>query len=580
MKVNKMQPGGGKFYKGFTLIELLAVIVILAVVALVATPIIMTSVKNAKMSAANSSALGYIDGVNKSLELNAFEKGETKYALYTLDDVNTILSDNIKIQGNTPTDAIIYVSDNNVVNANICIDGYNVIYNGDSSEVVGECNTLYKETVLNGAYPVYSSNLIPVTIDNGKEEDNYATAGKVYKANISSEWYNYNNKQWANAVILKESVKDKYKDKPSGTEISLSDIESYFVWIPKYSYRLFSVTKYTSVISEKPTTSIGADTIDIRFGTNNTSDTDDTCATPMLSGEIGECEKDKYMTHPAFISMNTNGFWVGKFETTGSTINLSILPGETSLRGTTSNPLPVKTMFELCYNYKRNNDSHMMKNTEWGAVAYLSHSLYGIGTEVRINNNRDNKTGYAAANGVKEDCYGSSDCAVIGYTSETGKTQPYNTTDGYTASTTGNISGIYDMSGGAHEYMSAYIVDTYVSSGFDASTISKYNKKYFDVYKSNSIYSSYANMILGDATGEIGPFYDYVDKDKNTTNGNYNSRYHNNWYADHSYFVISSYSWFHRGGTYYTGVAAGQFYFNKDSGGSFSTVGFRLVLNH
>ena len=87
----------------------MAVIVILAVVALVATPIIMTSVKNAKMSAANSSALGYIDGVNKSLELNAFEKGETKYALYTLADINTnnILSDNIKIQGNTPTDAII-----------------------------------------------------------------------------------------------------------------------------------------------------------------------------------------------------------------------------------------------------------------------------------------------------------------------------------------------------------------------------------------------------------------------------------------------------------------------------------------
>ena len=38
------------------------------------------------------------------------------------------------------------------------------------------------------------------------------------------------------------------------------------------------------------------------------------------------------------------------------------------------------------YNYKRDMDSHMMKNTEWGAVAYLSLSNYGINGEVRINN--------------------------------------------------------------------------------------------------------------------------------------------------------------------------------------------------
>ena len=525
------------------------------------------------MSAANSSALSYIGGINKSLESRSMERQSVKYDLYTLDDINAnnILSDDIKVTGNKPTDAIIFISENRVRNANICIDGYNVIYNGDSSEVVGECNTLYKEGVLNGSYPVYSSNLIPVKIDNGKATDNYATAGKVYKANISSEWYNYNNKQWANAVILKESVKDKYKDKPSGTEISLSDIESYFVWIPKYSYQLFSVTKYTSVISEKPTTSI-ADTIDIRFGATNTSD-DNTgeCTTPMLSGETGGCEKDDYMTHPAFISMNTNGFWAAKFETTGSTTNLSVLPGATSLRSQT-----VKSMFELAYNYSRNNDSHMMKNKEWGAVTYLSHSNYGIGTEVRINNNSSYLTGYAAV--TAPTCYGDSSCNVYGNTDTV--TKPYNTSTGYLASTTGNITGVYDMSGGANEYMAAYIADTYKDSGFDVSTISKYNSKYFDVYKNNSTATSYANMILGDATGEMGPFYYYEDMDKNATTGNYNSRYHNNWYADVSAFVHSSYPWFGRGGGYYAGVLAGQFNFYGDTGGSDGNVGFRLVLAH
>ena len=49
-------------------------------------------------------------------------------------------------------------------------------------------------------------------------------------------------------------------------------------------------------------------------------------------------------------------------------------------------------------NYKRELDSHMIKNTEWGAVAYLSHSKYGIDGSIRINNNSSYKTGYAAIN--------------------------------------------------------------------------------------------------------------------------------------------------------------------------------------
>ena len=38
-------------------------------------------------------------------------------------------------------------------------------------------------------------------------------------------------------------------------------------------------------------------------------------------------------------------------------------------------------------------------------------------------------------------------------------TLPYNTSIGYTASTTGNITGIYDMSGGAWEYVMGYNVN-------------------------------------------------------------------------------------------------------------------------
>lgn len=49
--------------KGFTLIELLAVIVILAIIALIATPIVLNMISSARESAAKSSSLGYIDSI-------------------------------------------------------------------------------------------------------------------------------------------------------------------------------------------------------------------------------------------------------------------------------------------------------------------------------------------------------------------------------------------------------------------------------------------------------------------------------------------------------------------------------------
>ncbi len=154
------------------------------------------------------------------------------------------------------------------------------------------------------------------------------------------------------------------------------------------------------------------------------------------------------MTHPAFLSIPSTGFWVGKFETSKKNNNadnsinpegVAIKPNVISWRNI--NPA---NAFYTTYNYKRNLDSHMMKNTEWGAVAYLVHSLYGSRTKVRINNNSDYLTGYSSTNdptcGIT---YDNRDCNRYGNTSSV--TLPYNTATGYLASTTGNITGIYDM---------------------------------------------------------------------------------------------------------------------------------------
>ena len=52
---------------GFTLVELLAVIVILALIALIATPIILNIINDTKKSSIKQSAIGYVDAVEKTI---------------------------------------------------------------------------------------------------------------------------------------------------------------------------------------------------------------------------------------------------------------------------------------------------------------------------------------------------------------------------------------------------------------------------------------------------------------------------------------------------------------------------------
>ncbi len=38
--------------------------------------------------------------------------------------------------------------------------------------------------------------------------------------------------------------------------------------------------------------------------------------------------------------------------------------------------LEIEDCYSIAYNYDRNKESHMMKNSEWRAMAYLTHSQY------------------------------------------------------------------------------------------------------------------------------------------------------------------------------------------------------------
>ncbi len=442
----------------------------------------------------------------------------------------------------------------------------------------------YNEPLLNGTDPVLSEGLIPVTIDNN---------GVVKKASLGSKWYSYQEKQWANAVILND-VSIVYAD---GETIPESNIESYFVWIPRYKYKIFNDGNYLTQTGTLTNNTLPskAQEIEVVFENKNTSASN--------GSTVGS-----FLTHPAFTAFNTNGMWVGKFETgyKGSTDTASSQknvnePGSVQIKPNVNSwrSIQVANAFYTSYDYRRDYNSHMMKNTEWGAVAFLQHSKYGSQVSVRINNNSNYVTGYAA---TKEPTCGytatNEECNKYG--TDASVTQPYNTSTGYLASTTGNITGVYDMSGGAWEYVMGIMLDkngkpmsgrsSKYNSGFngtfgcptcdsDTSGLTELttgiafpsDTRYYDAYAYAENDETYNRRILGDATGEMGPF-------ATATYGSQN-RQIGSWYADEAWFVNRYYPWFRRSGVYTGGVDTGVFVFVFAEGTLGNVDSFRVVLS-
>ena len=190
----------------------------------------------------------------------------------------------------------------------------------------------------------------------------------------------------------------------------------------------------------------------------------------------------------------------------------------------------------------------MMKNSEWGAVAYLSHSKYGVNEEVYINNSSDYYTGRS---GGTTDAISSTNGTYTWDGKTTRGSYASDRTLGTKASTTGNITGVYDMSGGDNEYVMGNYNNTLGSSGFSTLPDSKY---YDDYTSDNPLTACNGGICYGHALSE--------------TDG---------WYSDFLDFVSSNEPWFRRGGGSGYGANAGAFYSGRFNGRAISS--FRLVLS-
>ena len=382
--------------------------------------------------------------------------------------------------------------------------------------------------------PVLASNMIPVYYD---EINNVWKKADVNNKDSSYQWYSYNSTgdkkgMWANAVTVKEANRQTYLNANVGTPISMDDITTMRVWIPRFN--AVTPSNYNGGTKANP----GA--IDVTFVKQN------------------EIAIDAF----TFGDKELSGFWYGKFEISHTTLasnktknnlgctnetcsnanGIIIKPNVNSLRNNNVSNLffASRSMEQTGNSFGFVNievDTHMSKNNEWGAVAYLTQSIYGrctsntTCTEVGINNN----TSYITGIGDKPSS-----------TASSVKTNTYNTISGKNASTTGTIYGIYDMSGGAWEYVMGVYSNKISDSGFSSLP----DNKYYNNYTA----TSYTGHAISETKG---------------------------WYNDQSFSVYFSVSpWFKRSCYYDDGELSGMFAFYGSSGINGDNSASRFVITN
>ena len=370
---------------------------------------------------------------------------------------------------------------------------------GNKKETISSAVTVEEALVADGNYNA-SKGVNTPKLGSGMTPIKWNGSSWVNTTGSDKEWYDYTSKKWANAKTSDGSM---------------------WVWIPRYAY---------SITSGYHSSSAGNIEVEFMKGLTNETST----GRKSFNNASGQ---GKWNIHPAFnYGQTVSGIWVAKFEASNSGGKIKVEPGVQSWRSITVNDI-----YTNCLNYNKTLNSHMMKNDEWGAVAYLSKSKYGKNAEVDINSDSSYYTGGGSGNA---------------YVTNVGQ------------STTGTVHGVYDMSGGAWEYVAAYVnngnsnLTNYGSSlvNGDAKTKNVYSKGSSDSRDNN--YSANSGK-YGDAVYET------------SANGNSSS---SSWYGDCSNFPYSGGPFFERGGNYSNGTNAGVFFFSNGNGISYGGNSFRPVL--
>ena len=253
-------------------------------------------------------------------------------------------------------------------------------------------------------------NMIPVKYTGNNNNDEWTSIAYPESNNHVGEWYDYNQKRWANAVTVKNPSEYKKQNKV----VKKDDILGFWVYVPRYAYEVMRKEYSNYPITEpedfqihfEKTTDVKhtpgkclMTTHDNRFASLYRDD----CSLIRTYVAGKNPDNSTWATHPAFTlgPKELNGFWIAKFEPTGDDKQPTFLPGQRIMtwdtsttdygrKYTTSTTVGVKDLNNVGGNTdftppaQNNNNlaefsSRMIRSKEWGAVAYLSSSKYGAG---------------------------------------------------------------------------------------------------------------------------------------------------------------------------------------------------------
>ena len=401
---------------------------------------------------------------------------------------------------------------------------------------------------------VIAKPLSPVL--NGLKAVKFSDEKRDFEEVVSNEdiWYDYKEQRWANAIDA------------SG---------SYFVWIPRYAYKIiyYSDSTYSKEIGISDYRGI------LKINNDGSLSKVEDVAQGLT--EVG----NHYILAPAFSvdtasgyrnggwDRNLSGIWVSKYEMsmeeegihidttskqigdvlTNEKIKAVSKPGVSSWRNIT-----VGTSYINAYNYNRNLDSHLIKNSEWGAISYLAFSKYGRnGMPITINKNNNYITG---GHNLLSEIYS------------------YNGNQ----STTGNETGVYDLVGCSWEFTASFVNN-------DDDALSNYGGKEENELYENTRNSKYKTVYVAGSLDKKENMYQ-----SNIANQNYSltnkrrgeaifetsmSGYGtDSWNTSSSFFAQRDTPFFERGGDFSSGTGAGVFSFNGSNGQADAGVSYRVVL--
>ena len=459
-------------------------------------------------------------------------------------------------------------------------------------------------------------NMIPVKYTGSTTNAQWTSIANPEDPSNQGDWYNYNNKQWANAITVKNPSKYKGKD----MVVDQSDILGYWVYIPRYAYEVMRRDATDAPVSPQNFTIHFEKATDPKRypAESNCSgrnmDYRTTCGLNRDYIKGRPSNQGTWATHPAFSfgAKEFNGIWFAKFETTGTTSQPTILPNQAHMYGmyiasynigsmyTTAKTLGVADNRNVGGNTDysaptQNNhhlaklSSHMVNNNDWGAATYLSASKYGAGYNgIQINANGqgyDTSYGYTTgttgcrprSSGDTSSYGGSNRYWTLSHTGETGGTlgtqsacysgdqqRAYNGTLGQLASTTNNPTGIYDMSGGALEYTAGTYTTNLNESGV---SINSSHRDYFDAKAHPPYVNTYNFGAPNGCTFAICGGQSLYE-----TSG---------WNGQRTDTLDSEWVWFARGGYAGDGSRTGVFaLYSYDGGTNYGSLGgaFRVAL--